>query len=201
MPALLPTEFAAKIIWLGRVVSGNEGIRSTSVEGFDVSLEGAEGEMHGGVTRASCVRVREQHPEGTEIRNVRQFSIVAAEEIAEIASEIGVAELDPEWLGASIVIEGIPDFSHIPPSARLQNAAGTTLVIDMQNRPCNLPAREIQKERPGHGKAFKSAAVGRRGVTAWVEREGALHVGDVLRLHIPDQRSWTHLNEARSQTA
>jgi hypothetical protein len=72
-----------------------------------------------------------------------------------------------------------------------------TLVIDMENRPCHLPAKPIDAEGPGNGKAFKAAAVGRRGVTAWVEREGVLSVGDELRLHIPDQPVWPHLDAAR----
>ncbi len=194
MPALLLTGFTAKITWLGRVEEGGEGIRSVPLKAVEVSYAGVEGEVHSGVTRASCVRVKDQYPEGTEIRNVRQFSIVSAEEMAEIAAEIGVEKLEPEWLGASIVIEGIPDFSHVPPSSRLQNADGTALVIDMQNRPCIYPAKEIEKDRPGHGKAFKPAAKGRRGVTAWVEREGPLRVGDELRLHIPDQRIWAHFH-------
>ena len=193
MPALLPTEFTAKITWLGRVEAGGEGIRSVPLEAVEAGYAGVDGEVHGGLTRRACVRVRDQYPEGTEIRNVRQFSIVSAEEMATIAAEIGVARLAPEWLGASMVIEGIPDFSHVPPSSRLQNGEGTALVIDMQNRPCIYPAKEIEKDRPGHGKLFKHAARGRRGVTAWVEREGPLRVGDDLRLHIPDQRVWTHL--------
>ncbi len=195
MPALLPTEITARITWLGRVKDGGEGIRSVPLDAVHVSYAGVEGEVHSGLTRASCVRVKDQYPEGTEIRNVRQFSILSAEEMAEIAAELGVETLEPEWLGASMVIEGIPDFSHVPPSSRLQNADGTALVIDMQNRPCIYPAKEIEKDRPGHGKAFKLAAKGKRGVTAWVEREGPLKVGDELRLHIPDQRVWAHLED------
>jgi MOSC domain-containing protein YiiM len=53
-----------------------------------------------------------------------------------------------------------------------------------------LPAPIIDTDAPGLGKSFKSIAKGRRGVTAWVEREGALKVGDALTLHIPEQRSW-----------
>ena len=193
MPALLPTAFTAKITWLGRVENQDDGIRSVPLREMAVSYAGVEGEIHGGLTRSSCVRVKDQHPEGMEIRNVRQFSVLSAEELAEIAAEIGVEQLRPEWLGASVVIEGIPDFSHVPPSSRLQNEAGTTLVIDMQNRPCIYPAKEIEKDWPGHGKAFKPAAMGRRGVTAWVEREGPLQVGDEMRLHIPDQRNWANL--------
>lgn len=196
MPALLPTDFTARITWLGRVEEGGEGIRSVPLDAVHASYAGVAGEVHAGVTRPSCVRVRDQYPEGTEIRNVRQFSIVSAEELAAIAAEIGVERLAPEWLGASLVIEGIPDFSHVPPSSRLQNADGTALVIDMQNRPCIFPAKEIEKDRPGHGKAFKPAAKGRRGVTAWVEREGPLRIGDELRLHIPDQRVWAHFQES-----
>ncbi len=190
MPALLPTDYRGRITWLGRVGMDEAGIRSVPLQRVQAGYGGVEGERHGGVTRASCVRVRDLYPEGTEIRNVRQFSVLSAEELALIADEIGVPQVAPEWLGASIVIEGIPDFSHIPPSSRLQNADGTVLVIDMQNRPCIYPAREIEKDRPGHGKAFKPAARGRRGVTAWVEREGPLQLGDELRLHIPDQRPW-----------
>ena len=195
MPALYPTDYTAKIIWLGRVADREASLRSQPLPQVHASFAGIEGEDHGGLTRASCSRVVAQHPRGTEIRNVRQFSVVAAEELAAIAAEMGVDALDPAWIGASLVLDGIPDFSHLPPSSRLQNADGTTLVIDMQNRPCNLPAPVIDKDAPGHGRAFKSAAKGRRGVTAWVEREGPLRLGDEMRLHIPDQRVWLHLKD------
>ena len=91
------------------------------------------------------------------------------------------------------MIEGIPDFTFVPPNARLQGENGVTLVVDVENGPCNLPAREIEKDAPGTGLSFKAAAKDRRGVCAWVEREGQLSVGDTLRLHIPAQRSWAHL--------
>ena len=67
-------------------------------------------------------------------------------------------------------------------------------MVDMENRPCVLPGREIEMEHEGFGAKFKPAAVGRRGVTASVEREGLLKVGDVMRLHIPDQRAWSPLS-------
>ena len=191
MPALKPTDCMAEITWLGRVETAADDIRSTASQAFDTTFEGVAGESHYGVTRLSCVRVKTMHPEGTIIRNVRQFSILSEEEMRAIADEINLSELRPEWLGASMVIKGIGDFSHLPPSSRLQNEAGTTLVIDMQNRPCTWPAQEIEKDAPGHGKRFKPAAEGRRGVTAWIEREGPLAIGDKLRLHIPDQRGWT----------
>ncbi len=197
MPALIPTDFTATITWLGRVDDRNATLRASALQEVMATYAGVEGEEHAGLTRPSCSRVVAQYPKGTDIRNVRQFSVLSAEELAAIAQKMGVERLEPAWIGASLVLEGIPDFTHVPPSSRLQAENGTTLVVDMENRPCHLPAKVIDEDAPGFGKAFKAAALGRRGVTAWVEREGVLRVGDVMRLHIPDQPVWPHLEAAR----
>lgn len=190
MPALMPTDFSGKITWLGRVPNREVTLEAETLREIEVGFAGVAGEEHGGLTRPSCSRVLLQHPRNTVIRNVRQFSIVSAEELALIAARMGLERIDPAWVGASMVVEGLADFTHLPPSSRLQGPDGVTLVVDMENRPCQLPARVIEGVHPGFGKAFKAAAKGRRGVTAWVEREGRLAVGDGLRLHVPDQRAW-----------
>lgn len=190
MPALMKTEFTGTLVWLGRVPDREKALRSAPVTEVMAKFEGVDGDDHGGMTRASCSRVISQYVRGTPIKNTRQVCIVSAEEMAAVASEIGVASFDPEWCGANIVIEGLPDFTHIPPSSRLQTQNGTTLTVDMENRPCHLPAPVIDETAPGHGRGFKAAAKGRRGVTAWVEREGILRVGDQVTLHVPDQRAW-----------
>ena len=198
MPALKPTDFTARVTWLGAVPDTPalpSAPRADMVLGFD----GLVGEKHAGLTRPSCSRVTSQHKRGTEIANVRQLSVVSAEELAAIAAVMDLPALRPEWLGASLVIEGIADFTHVPPSSRLQGPDGCTLVIDMENRPCVLPGREIEQDHPGHGARFKAAAQGRRGVTAWVERPGTLRLGDILRLHVPDQPVWAHLADARGR--
>jgi hypothetical protein len=197
MPALLPTSFSGTITWLGRVPTASAILDSQPVDEIFARFDGVEGEVHSGLTRASCSRVTGQYPRGTIIRNVRQFSVLGAEDLAQIAERMGIAALDPGLVGASLVIAGIPDFTHLPPSSRLQADSGATLVVDMENRPCQLPAKGIEARHPGHGAAFKSAANGRRGVTAWVEREGVLRVGQTVTLHVPDQRPWGHLAEAR----
>ena len=197
MPSLIPTRYEARVTWLGRVADRAAALASSPAESLSLSFAGPEGEAHGGLTRPSCSRVTAQHPRGTEIANVRQLSVLSAEEMAEIAARMEIEALNPEWLGVSLVISGLPDFSHVPPSSRLQGPDGVTLVIDMENRPCSLPARVIEDLLPGIGKRFKAAAQGRRGVTAWVERPGTLRLGDSLRLHIPDQPVWTHLDAAR----
>jgi MOSC domain-containing protein YiiM len=190
MPSLVPTDHKAEIVWIGSV-RGADTIRSEPRATLTLTFDGAVEEgRHAGRNRASCSRVTSQHPKGTEIANVRQLCIVSGEEMVTIAADLGLDALDPEWLGASLVLRGISDFTHVPPSSRLQGPDGATLVIDMENRPCTLVSREIETERPGHGKGFKTAAYDKRGVTAWVERPGSLKVGDVLTLHVPDQRGW-----------
>jgi MOSC domain len=197
MAALKPTDFRGRITWLGRVVDRDAALESVSLPEIYAAFSGPEGEAHGGVTRASCSRVLGQYARNTIIRNTRQFSVVSAEDLAAIAAEMGLSSLDPGLLGASMVISGIPDFSHIPPSSRLQATGGATLVVDMENRPCTLPARPIETRHPGFGKGFKPAAQGRRGITAWVEAEGLLRLGAEVRLHVPDQPVWAHLDQAR----
>jgi hypothetical protein len=192
MPALIPTNLTARVVWLGCQPAPVERlvIRSVPLTEMALSFAGYAGESHAGLTRPSCSRVLKQHPKGTEIRNVRQLCLVSAEEMAEVAAELGLERMDYAWVGASLVVEGIPDFTHVPPSSRLQGPDGVTLVVDMENLPCQEPAVTIDKALPGHGKGFRAAAKDRRGVTAWVEREGVLRLGDVLTLHVPAQRAW-----------
>lgn len=192
MPALVATDFVGTITWLGLVADRDAALASAPSDTMRLTFAGPVGEDHGGLTRPSCSRVVTQYKRGTDIRNTRQLCVMSAEEMATIAEGIGVDRFDPRWAGANVVLSGIPDFSHIPPSSRLQNeATGATITVDMLNHPCHLPAPVIEQDAPGHGKAFKNAAQGRRGVTAWVEREGLMRVGDPVRLHIPGQRVWT----------
>jgi len=199
MPALKPTDYTGRITWIGRVSDRAASLAAEPLGHVAVSYAGIAGEEHAGLTRPSCSRVVAQYPKGTEIRNVRQFSVLSVEDLAAIAAKMGVERIDPAWVGASLVVEGIPDLSHLPPSSRLQGPDGMTLVVDMENRPCHLPAKVIDAHLPGVGGRFKAAAQGRRGVTAWVEREGVLRLGEMLRLHIPDQPAWSELARVRGE--
>lgn len=196
MPALKSTRFEAEIVWLGLVPEGG-GLASVPQETLVLGFDGPEGEAHGGLTRPSCSRVLGLHPRGTTIANTRQLSVLSQEELDETARAMGLGRLAPEWVGASLVLRGIPDLTHLPPSSRLQGPDGVTLVVDMENRPCVLPGKVIETHHPGNGAAFKPAGKDRRGITAWVERPGVLRLGEMLRLHVPDQRAWTYLDEAR----
>ncbi|MGR3623351.1 MOSC domain-containing protein [Pseudophaeobacter sp.] len=189
MPVLLETEFQGEIVWLGATPI-DAGLSSTAQESLNFGFHGLTGERHSGETRASCMRVKNLHAEGTEIRNTRQLTILSQEELQRIAAEMGTEQLDPSYLGANVVLRGIPDFTFVPPASRLQGPDGLTVTVDIENRPCIFPGKEIEKDHAGLGPKFKPAAKNRRGVTAWVERPGRLRIGDQLRLLIPDQRAW-----------
>ncbi|RBW52979.1 sulfurase [Ruegeria sp. A3M17] len=189
MPVLRETEFTGEVVWLGHVPAGGS-IRAKAVDVLDLDFSGDKGERHEGLNRTSCVRVKNLYPQGTEIRNVRQLSVLSAEEMDATAKEMGLDRLDPSFLGVSILLRGIPDFTYLPPSSRLQVRDGVTITVDMENRPCVIPGREIEADQPGYGASFKPAAQGRRGVTAWVERPGQLRLGDRMTLFVPDQRAW-----------
>jgi hypothetical protein len=195
MPALKPTDFLGEIVWLGLVPAGGE-LASVPRETLTLTLDGPEGVAHAGRTRPSCSRVLKQHPRGTEIANTRQLSILSEEEMGDTAAAMGLTRLAPEWVGATVVLRGLPDLTFLPPSSRLQAPDGATLVVDMENRACVLPGKVIEDHHPGYGAAYKPAGKDRRGITAWVERPGTLRLGETLRLHIPDQRAWKHLSEA-----
>lgn len=194
MAILTPTAIAGTIVALGIVRDRSASPCAEPVDVVDLAFEGIDGESHSGLTRPSCSRVLAQYPErGTVIRNSRQISIVAEEELAAIAATLGIPLLPPEWLGANIVLRGLPDLTLVPPASRLVAEGGAVLTVDMENAPCTIPAREIERRHPGKGASFKSAARNRRGVTAWVERPGRLALGDVLQLHTPPQRAYPPL--------
>jgi hypothetical protein len=187
MAVLTPTDVSLTVVWLGLVRDRARGLDSTPVDSVEADFSGFPGEAHAGLTRPACTRTKRQYPVGAEIRNVRQITIVSAEELAEIAAALGLAALDPAWLGASMVVEGAPRFTRVPPSSRLIFESGAGLVIDMENAPCRFPAERIERAHPGFGARFPAVARGRRGVTAWVERPGRIALGARARLHVPAQ--------------
>jgi len=198
MPMLTPTDVHATVRALLINDSGDD-LTTSPLDTVEVDWNGFVGEVHGGTTRAACTRTRLQYPPGTTIRNVRQVSALSVEQIGQIAAALELDALEPAWLGANLVVEGIEDFSGLPPSSRLIGENGTSLVVDMENAPCRFPGEIIERHRPGHGKRFPKVATGRRGVTLWVERPGRLSVGDRLRLHVPPVVRWQAPTAVRAQ--
>jgi len=188
MPILMPTAIEGRATGLYVNNSRDTDLESNARDQVLVTYEGFEGEDHGGLTRPSCSRVKLQYKRGTEIRNTRQISILSQEELNAVAAEMDLDEIEPEWVGANLILTGIPDLTQIPPSSRLIFEGGVSLVVDMENGPCRFAAEQIDVHRPGKGLRFAKVADGRRGVTAWVEKTGQISIGESVRLHIPPQR-------------
>lgn len=197
MPVLMPTRHYGRIVYLGVVKDRKITLESEPRERLDLTLDGPEGECHGGRTRPACTRVKLQYERYTEIANARQLSVLSTEELALAAEDMGIDGICPEWTGANIVVEGIPDFTLIPPSSRLIFESGASIVNDMENGPCKYVAEVIEEHHPGKGLSFPAKAVNRRGICGWVEREGEITIGMKFRLHTPPQRLWAPGGPAR----
>lgn len=191
MIILKPTDLYAEIVWLGKVGDRATGLTSEPTERVSMTFAGIEGEAHSGLTRPACTRTKLQHAIGTEIRNTRQISIVSEEDMAELAVRMEVPEIKPEWVGANIMLRGLPSLTYLPSSSRLISETGPSLVVDMENSPCRHPGDFLEKIYPGKGRNFPRHAVGLRGVVCWVERPGALALSGHLRLHVPPQRIYS----------
>ena len=168
------------------------GLEKQEVKELRLLFSGIEGDCHGGLTRKSDSHMIEQFKRGTEVRNSRQVSILAVDELTEIAKIMNIPAVKPEWVGANLVTSGIPGLSMLPPSSRLQFSSGATIVIDMENFPCRYPAEVIEKHHPESAMGFVAAGMHKRGLVGWVEREGTVAAGDAITVWLPQQRIYAH---------
>jgi len=201
MAILTPTTLTGRVdgIFVNAAQDDNQGDDqdAIAVERVRATFAGLEGDAYAGTTRQACARTKEQYTPGTIIRNVRQLTITSTEELALIGEAMGLGEpVHPSWMRANLVVSGFPDFTRIPPSSRLILDAGASLVADMENEACAFPGTLIDKAWPGRGKFFMKAAWGRRGITAWVEREGDIWIGAKIALHIPPERLYGQATDA-----
>jgi len=161
------------------------------VDGLDLTFEGIRGDFHVGTTRKSGGR-EPWYPRGTEIRNERQLSLVAPDELARIARAMNIPEVRAEWIGANLLISDVPHFSMLPPGTMLFFKGGVTLKIDGQNIPCRLAGRSIAEhaKMPDHEAGsllFPKVARRLRGLVAWVEKPGRIEAGEQISVRVPEQ--------------
>jgi hypothetical protein len=192
MPLLTKLKFTGKVEGLYLRPSREGGFGKAPTGEMSLGLDGPEGDCHTGPTRKSDSRTLALYPRGLDISNVRQLTILAQEELQEIATALGIAAVDPSWLGANLVLSGVPELTFLPPSTRLQFPSGATIVVDMENHPCSQIAEVIGRHHPGLEKLVVKKALHKRGVTAWVEHAGDIKLGDEMSLFIPPQRIYAH---------
>ncbi|NHC41578.1 MOSC domain-containing protein [Bacillus sp. MM2020_1] len=156
----------------------------------EVNLEfgGIRGDRHFGVTSKADSR-QPMYPRGTEILNRRQITIVSVEELDRIAKELGVETVQPEWLGANLLLKGFPELTKLTMGSRIFFPSGAGLICMGENQPCTLPGDEIQKHYEEHEKLslrFVRAGNKRRGIVCAVERPGIIHENDEVQVLVND---------------
>jgi hypothetical protein len=162
---------------------------SDAVDVLELVPGGIPGDRHFGQTRKSGSR-EPWYPRGTEIRSGREVTVVSVEELAEIAGRMGLETLPAGWIGANLVIEGVPSLTFLPPGTRLFLDGGGVLVVEAVNNPCRIAGKVIAREA-GRGDLelmFPKVAIGLRGVVASVERGGRVRAGTAVQVRVPEQR-------------
>ncbi|MBN9221072.1 MAG: MOSC domain-containing protein [Mesorhizobium sp.] len=172
-------------------VAPSDHFQTRPVAELRLGFDGISGDFHVGPTRRSGGR-EPWYPRGTEMRNERQLSIVAADELAIVAERMGLAEIRPEWIGANLVIEGVPRLSMLPAGTLLFFKGGVTIKVDAQNAPCRLAGRSIAENAgmadiEAGALLFPKTAKRLRGLVAWVEKPGTIKAGEEISVRVPEQ--------------
>jgi hypothetical protein len=165
-----------------------------AVSEIALDLQGIAGSRHYGFTRKAGPR-EPWYKRGMEMRSGRQITAVSREELTAIAAAMQVDRIEPEWIGANIVVSGIPHFTLLPAGTRVVFAEAT-IVVEAPNAPCRIAGRAIaQHLTPGAAPggldlAFPAKAKGLRGVVASVERPGTIRAGEPITVKVPPQTLW-----------
>lgn len=182
-------KFTARVAAL--LAAPHDRFQTEPVDALDLTFEGLANDYHSGFTRRSGGR-EPWYPRGTEIRNERQLSIVAADELAIAAGDMGIAEIKPAWIGANLVLADVPRLSMLPAGTLLFFEHGVTLKVDGQNHPCSLSGRSIAEaagmDKPQEARLlFPKHAKRLRGIVAWVEKPGRIVAGEGITVRTPEQ--------------
>lgn len=161
-------------------------------DGLMLPLAGIGDGCHVRLTRKSDRHRLKQFRRGGEMKNARPVSIPAVGERAEIAANMELPEVRPEWVGADIVTSDGPDPTLIQPSRRLQFPCRATRVVDIGNLSWHLPAAFVGKHHPAPRRGFHAATRNRRGVVDWIEAEGEVVAGHPITVWLPPGRSRMH---------
>lgn len=175
----------------GAYIAPAGDFQTEAVEALSLGFDGIAGDVHAGPTRRSGGR-EPWYPRGTEMRNERQLSLVAPDELVIVAGRMGIAEVKPEWIGANLLIDGVPRLSMLPAGSLMFFKGGVTLKVDAQNGPCRIAGRAIAEnagmaDRDAGALLFPKVAKRLRGLVAWVERPGTISRGEDVSIRVPEQ--------------
>ena len=177
----------------GKVVSvhtgGNTNLSKDQQPSIQIELDGIAGCAHRGYVR-KCWTVDKQ-PKDSPRRNERQWSAVSVEELAEIASDMGIdGPITAASVGANLCLEGIPALSRLPKGTLLKFPSGAELIVEEYNPPCKYMGEEQAKLHGAAPTAFPKASTLKRGIVGVVEAAGEISAGDDVTVIIYEMPSW-----------
>lgn len=165
-----------------------ESFVTRRISKVNLDFGGIKGDRHFGITSKADSR-QPMYRRGTEIMNRRQITIISEEELGQIAEELGIETVKPEWLGANLLIKGFSEFTKLTMGSRIIFPSGAGLICMGENTPCTLPGEEIQQHYQDHEKlAFRFVKAGykRRGIVCAVERPGEIFENDQVQVLLND---------------
>ena len=189
-PEVIPAQKRAGRI-IGLFVTADmtpKGFETGEAASLTLDLQGVPGSRHHGWTRPSDSRVP-YLPRGTPMRNVRQLSIVSIEDLAQAAKQLGIPKVDPKWIGASVLVEGIERFAYLPRGTHLFCDGGAILIVEHLNDPCRGAGASIARHNPDHPEIefdFVKKCARLRGVVATIEHPGTLSVLSAITARLPE---------------
>ena len=175
----------------GLYVAATNHFETSAVDTLPLGFDGIPGDFHAGGTRRSGGR-EPWYSRGTEIRNERQLSMVAPDELAVVAERMELKEIRPEWIGANILLDGVPHLSMLPSGTLLFFKGGVTVKVDAQNGPCRYAGKQVairagMADEEAGSLLFPKVAKRLRGLVAWVEKPGMLTMDEEVSVRVPEQ--------------
>ena len=113
-----------------------------------------------------------------------------------ISKDMGVEGIDAGWIGANLMLEEIPNLTLLPPRTLLIFDGGVTLRVDGYRGPCRFSGGSVAQhlgsdvENPKDTQIafdFVKSAHMKRGLVAWVERQGSIKPGEGVTARLWEQ--------------
>ncbi|MEE8294197.1 MAG: MOSC domain-containing protein [Sphingomonadales bacterium] len=162
---------------------------------LEAELDGFVGDRHRSYSRKAWAG--DKQPEGTTLRNERQWSAVSVEELLEIQRFMDLKDpLTAADIGANICLPGVPLLSRLAKGTVLKFPSGAQLEVSEYNTPCLEMGQKLSKihttksGEPIRDSTFSKAAKYRRGLVGVIEVAGSINPGDEVTIIPYEPPKW-----------
>lgn len=165
-----------------------DNLQGVARRAMELTLEGIVGdEKHYGFIKKADPRDWGIPDKGKPVRNWRQWSAVSVEELQQMATALGIDELDGALIGANITFAGVTALSQVAAGSTIRfSKGGVILTVDRENKPCMGSGQAIARVHPTvKPQQFPLVALHKRGLVGTIYVAGVIEVGDVAMIYPP----------------